>query len=147
MKRFRTKLPWLLAAVVLGTMLLYGFLPEPVSVDLVKVQRGRLEVTVNDDGETRIREKYIVSAPVSGKLLRVQLHAGDVVERGVTELARIEPNAPVLLDARTQAESEARLKASEAGFEQAEATLARANEQLKLADHEYDRAKQLSEKQ
>ncbi|MCA9218463.1 MAG: HlyD family efflux transporter periplasmic adaptor subunit, partial [Planctomycetales bacterium] len=50
-------------------------------------------------------------------------------------------------DARTQAESEARLKASEAGFEQAEATLARANEQLKLADHEYDRAKQLSEKQ
>ena len=146
MKRFRTKLPGLLAVVIVGAMLTYGFWPEPVSVDLVPVQRGRLEVTVNDDGETRIREKYTVSAPVGGKLLRVQLHAGDLVEQGVTELARIEPNAPTLLDARAQAECEARLQASKAALERAQATLVRANEQLELADHEYERAKKLLDK-
>lgn len=146
MRRFRTKIPWLLAVLVVAVTLVYGFLPEPVSVDLVQVQRGLLEVTVNDDGETRIREKYIVSAPVSGKLLRVQLHAGDVVEQGVTELARIEPNAPTLLDARTQAECEARLQASKAALERAVATYDRASEQLELSDHEYERARKLFEK-
>ncbi len=143
MKRPLTKLPWLLAILTVGAGLLYGFWPEPIEVDLVTVTRGSLDVTVDDDGETRIREKYIVSSPVSGKLLRVQLHAGDSVEQGATELARIEPNDPTLLDARTQAECEARLRASEAAFEQAKATLSRANEALELADHEYDRAKQL----
>ncbi|MCA9168938.1 MAG: HlyD family efflux transporter periplasmic adaptor subunit [Planctomycetales bacterium] len=145
MKRIKTKLPWALAMVFVSAMLTYGFWPEPISVDLAKVERGRLLVTVDDDGETRIREKYIVSAPVSGKLLRIELHPGDVVHAGVTELARIEPNSPLLLDARSQAESEARLRAATAALERAEATLGRATEQSALTDHEYDRAKQLLE--
>ena len=141
MKRAVTKLPWMLALIALVALLIYGFWPQPVEVDVVQVTRGSLEVTVNDDGETRIREKYVVSAPVAGKLLRVQLDAGDVVEQGATELARIEPSDPELLDARTQAESEARLRASEASLQQAEATLIRSKEALELADHEYERAK------
>lgn len=143
MKRSLTKLPWLLAVMFVVAMLIYGFWPEPIEVDVVHVTRGSLEVTVNDDGETRIREKYIVSAPVSGKLLRVQLHAGDIVEQGVTELARIEPNDPTLLDARTLAECDARLQASAAALQQAIAKLKRANEALELADHEFLRAKNL----
>ena len=146
MKRIGTKLPWLLAALAAGVLLTYGFWPEPVIVDLVRVERGRIEVTVNDNGETRIREKYIVSAPVSGRLLRVELHAGDVVEQGITELARIEPNPPALLDARTQAECEARLQASMAAFERAKATLTRSSEQQELANHDYERAKMLLNK-
>lgn len=146
MKRSITKLPWLLTVVVVIAMLVFGFWPEPVEVDLVQVTRGSVEVTVNDDGETRIREKYVVSAPVSGKLLRVQLHAGDIVQQGVTELARIEPNDPTLLDVRTQAECEARLQASEAALHQAEATRKRATEALALAEHEYDRAVKLVDK-
>ena len=112
---------------------------------MVEVKRGSFDVTVNDDGETRIREKYIISAPVNGKMLRVQLHAGDVVEQGVTELARIEPSDPVLLDARTQAEYESRVRAAEAALEQANTTVQRAQEALELADHDYERAKRLIE--
>ena len=96
-KRMLTKLPWLLAFVFFAGMLVYGFWPEPIEVDLATVSRGPLEVTVNDDGETRIREKYVVSAPISGKLLRLQLHAGDIVKQGVTELAHIRPADPTLL--------------------------------------------------
>ncbi len=94
MKRAATKIPWTLALIALAALLIYGFWPQPVEVDVAQVTRGSLEVTVNDDGETRIREKYIVSAPVAGKLLRVQLDAGDVVEQGKTELARIQPSDP-----------------------------------------------------
>lgn len=143
MKRTMSRLPWILAAMVLVALMTYGFWPEPVRVELTEVVRGKLEVTVDDDGETRIREKYIVSAPVVGKLLRVQLEAGDRIERGVTELARIEPNMPSLLDARTQAEAEARLSATEAALKQSEAGLNRAKEALELADHEFTRAREL----
>lgn len=143
MKGAKTKLPWILGVIVLAAALLYGFWPEPVEVDLGQVTRGSLTVTVNDDGETRIREKYVVSAPVGGRLLRVQLHAGDPVKRGITELVYIEPGSPPLLDARTQAECEARLHASEAALQQAEAALQRDKEALELAEHEYQRAQEL----
>jgi HlyD family secretion protein len=143
MKRLTTKLPSIIGVILLGTLLLYGFWPKAVEVDLARVTRGSLEVTVNDDGETRIREKYVVSAPVAGKLLRVQLEPGNSVKQGVTELARIEPSDPALLDNRTQAEAEARLRASEAALHQVEATQLRAEEALELASHEYDRAREL----
>ncbi len=147
MKRAVTKLPWMLAMIALAALMIYGFWPQPIEVDVAQVTRGSLEVTVNDDGETRIREKYVVSAPLAGKMLRIQLDAGDVVEQGATELARIEPSDPELLDARTQAASEARLRASEASLQQAEATLMRSKEALELADHEYERAKRSLPKQ
>ncbi len=143
MKRVKTKLPWALPAIALAALLVYGFWPEPVEVDIVHVTKSSLDVTVNDDGETRIREKYIVSAPVAGKLLRVQLHAGDVVKQGVTELAHILPSDPELLDARTRAETEARLRASEALVQQTQANSKRAEETLELAEQRYERAKRL----
>lgn len=143
MKRFKTRLPWIVPALILAALLVYGFWPQPVQVDIALVTRGSIDITVDDDGETRIREKYIVSAPVAGKLLRVQLHAGDDVTRGETELARIEPSDPALLDARTQAESQARLRAAEASVQRTKAVLSQATEGLELADHNYERAKSL----
>lgn len=143
MKKILSKIPWIVIALGLVALLVYGFWPTSIEVDVVEVTQGSLEVTVNDDGETRIREKYIVSAPVAGKMLRLQLDAGDVVEQGVTELARIEPADPTLLDVRTIAEYKARVRAAEASLDQAKATVVRANEALKLADHDYARAKQL----
>ena len=58
----------------------YAFWPQPVEVDLAKVERGSLQVTVDEDGKTRIREKYVVSAPLAGRLLRIDMEAGDPVE-------------------------------------------------------------------
>ncbi len=143
MKKILSKIPWIVIVVGLVALLVYGFWPQPVEVDIVEVNQGSLDVTVNDDGETRIREKYVISAPVNGKMLRIQLHAGDRIEQGVTELARIEPIDPELLDARTEAEYEARVRASEAALDQAKAEVSRAKEALELAEHNYERAKKL----
>lgn len=143
MKRFRRKVPIMVVAVIVAGLLAYGFSPTPVEVDAVAVKRGSFEITVNDDGETRIREKYIVTSPVAGKMLRVELHAGAAVRQRETVLFRIEPRDPTPLDARTQAETEARVRAAEAACKVAEARRSESNEALELAQHEYDRIRDL----
>lgn len=146
MKRIWNRLFWgIVAACVIG-LIGYGFIPQPIPVDMVSPSRGSLEITVDDDGETRIREKYVVSAPVSGKLLRIQLDAGDVVQRGVTEIAQIKPVDPSLLDVRTRAELQARVRAAQAAMQQADAAAKRHREALKLAQQELERAKLLKPK-
>ncbi len=143
MKRLLRRIPVFVVSLLIVVLLVYGFWPTRLPVDVVTVIRGSFDVTVDDDGETQIREKYKVSAPVTGKLARTELHAGDAVEQDVTVLARIEPTDPELLDARTQAESEARVHAAQAACDQADARLNHAKEQFELAGHEYDRAKSL----
>ncbi|MEM9589119.1 MAG: HlyD family efflux transporter periplasmic adaptor subunit [Planctomycetota bacterium] len=105
--------------------------------------RGSLEITVNDDGETRIRDKYILSTTVTGKMLRLDLDAGDEVHAGETELANIQPSDPTLLDPRTQAEAEARLRVAEAAFDQARSKVSRAREVMLLAERDAERATKL----
>ncbi|MCO6454108.1 MAG: HlyD family efflux transporter periplasmic adaptor subunit [Pirellulaceae bacterium] len=143
MKRFPRRLPLYFVLLGLAALLAYGFWPVPVEVEVAQADRGSLVVTVDDDGKTRIREKYVVSAPVGGKLFRIDLEEGDAVEHGVTVLARIEPGDPALLDARAEAEALARVQASEAGVRQADASLLRASEAHHLALNELTRARQL----
>ncbi len=145
-KRNLAKLPWFIASLMLVGFLVYGFWPRAVEIEIVRTTRGSLEVTVDDDGETRIREKYTVAAPVSGKLMRLELHAGDPVVQDRTEIARFEPSDPSLLDARTRAEREARVHAAEASTQQAAEVSKFAQEALELAQHEYDRAQTLVQK-
>lgn len=146
MKRFTRKLPILVIAGTVVGLLAYGFRPVPVDVDVATVERGSFDITVNDDGETRIREKYIVSAPVAGNLQRIELHAGDPVEHGQTILAQLEPGDPTLLDARSEAQAEARVSAAEAAKELASARLTRANEAHDLAEDDFKRATALLQK-
>jgi len=129
-----------LAAIVVG--LGYAFVPEPVDADLVTVERGDLLVTVDEDGKTRIREKYTVSAPLNGRILRISLDPGDPVEAGKTLLTMIEPRDPELLDARTVAQTEASVKAAEAVWRQAEPHLEQARVAQALAEAEVTRARQ-----
>src|SRR5512145_459373 len=103
MARTRQRLLWLAALFALVVGLVYAFLPRAVSVDVANVARGPLQVTINEDGKTRIKERYIVSTPLGGRLLRVELHPGDAVQAGQTLLTAIEPNDPELLDPRTRA--------------------------------------------
>lgn len=142
-KRRWTRLPWILGLSIVIGFLIYGFLPRPVLVDVAQAQRGSLLVAVQDDGETQVKEKYVVSAPVDGKLLRIELEAGDEVKRGETELARIEPSDPDLLDARYRAECEARIRVAEASKERADALLESARESRENTLHDYERAKRL----
>ena len=130
----------LLVALVVGG-LGYAFWPEPAEVDLAQVERGPLQVTVDEDGKTRIREKYVVSAPLVGRLLRIDMEAGDRVVAGQTLLATIEPRDPDLLDARAVAQAEARVKAAAATLKKMEPTLEDVRAAQALAEAELTRAR------
>lgn len=143
MKFLARYLPIIAVALAGIALLVYALWPQPVSVDVVPVTRGPLQVTVDEDGKTRVKERYVVSAPLSGQLSRIELHAGDAVEAGKTLLATIEPTDPALLDARLMAEAESRVKAAEAAQEQATARLEAAREAHDLAEDHLRRAKSL----
>lgn len=130
-------------AILVAAILLYAFIPPAVEVDVTRVARGNLEVTVNEDGKTRIKERYVVSMPLSGELLRVDLHAGDPVRAGDTLLAVIEPGDPALLDVRARAEAVARVKAAEAKQSHCRAQLERARATHAFAQTEHDRSEKL----
>jgi HlyD family secretion protein len=114
-----------LVALAVGAAIVYAFLPKPVPVDLAPVTRGGLRVTVDDDGKTRVRlpERYEISAPLAGKMRRIELEAGDPVVAGETVLAAIEPPDPALLDPRAYATAEASVKEMEKGVEHAAAAV------------------------
>jgi HlyD family secretion protein len=131
-KWLRRAIPVLIIASVLAAIG-YGFWPRPVEVDLAPVSRGPLRVTVDEEGKTRIRERYVVSAPLAGSLMRVQHKAGSPVTAGQTVLAILEPADPSLLNPRERAETEARVKAAEAALKQAGARVKAAEAAHELA--------------
>jgi len=133
-------------SLVAISLLFYAFLPPAVEVDVVPVIRGKLEVTVREDGKTRIKERYVVSTPLGGELLRVDLHAGDRVQAGKSLLAVIEPGDPSLLDARSRTEAEARVKAAEARLRHAQAQLKQAQASHDFAEAQHRRAETLFSK-
>jgi HlyD family secretion protein len=136
----------LVTCVVLALAVGYAFLPGPENVEVRPVRRGLLLVTVDEDGITRVQEKYVVSAPLPGRLSRVQLHAGDPVEAGKTLLTNFDPTAPTLLDARARAEAEARLKVAEASRQRCDPIVERARVTVKFAEEEFERAKLMHER-
>jgi HlyD family secretion protein len=139
MRNLGSKLFVLLVIALIVAGLGYAFLPEPVEVDLVAVERGTLRVTVDEDGKTRIREKYVVSAPLNGRILRISMDPGDRVVAGKTLLTMIEPRDPELLDARSVAQAEARVKAAEAALRQTEPLLEKARAEQAYAEAEFTR--------
>ncbi|SFJ25664.1 efflux RND transporter periplasmic adaptor subunit [Planctomicrobium piriforme] len=130
---------------VLGGALLFAFLPQPVQVEVVQVDRAPLEVAVRDDGRTRVRERYLVSSPIAGQLRRVELEVGDEVQAGQTVIARLVPTIPAFLDPRDQARVEARVSAAQSRLRRAEADLRRAGDELEQARIDLDRSKHLRE--
>ena len=121
----------------------YAFLPQPIAVDMATVDRGPLRVTVDEDGKTRIKERYVVSSPLSGRLLRIELEAGDEVRPGQTLIASIEPTNPDLLDARTLAQAEAKVNAAAAALNRAGPELERARVAMNFAESERKRITEL----
>lgn len=135
----------ILAGLVLaGAAAWWAFQPQPVAVDFAAVERGALEVTVSDDGRTRIIDVYSVSAPVAGTVQRTQGNVGDGVVAGETVVAMIRPAAPAFLDTRSRREAEAALAATEAAVLLAEAQLSEAEAANDLAGNEMRRVQQLA---
>lgn len=123
-------------------LLVWVFRPDPVPVETAAVTRGDLVVEVKAEGEARIREVVVISAPIAGLLQRVTLHSGDPVAAGQT-VARIGPASPALLDARARAIAEATAAAAAAAVELARSQLQQAETASAFARTEADRARTL----
>ena len=116
--------------------------PRAVDVDVAQVARGPLVVTVDEEGETRVRDKFVITAPVGGEVQRIELEPGDPVTRG-TVLARIRPASPSPLDARVRGEMESAVRAAEAAVARARAERDRLAGASALAEQRRDRARRL----
>lgn len=134
---------WGVLALAIVAGLIYAFRPQPVLVDLVTLSPGPMTVTIDEEGETRVRDVYVLSAPVTGRALRIDSELGDQVVANETVLARIEPTDPTFLDLRSRAQAEAQEKAAAAALTLARAELEQAQAELGFATNEVERARRL----
>lgn len=143
MRRIKRIVGWLAALLVVAG-LVFAFRAQPVPVETAPVVRAPLEVAVEGEGRTQVRDRYVVSAPVAGLVPRIALRAGDPVERGQV-LALIEPTVPPLLDVRSREEQVARIRAAEAARDRADAHVALAETAFEHARRELARRRPLAE--
>ena len=119
-RRPRRWLPYA-GAIALLALLVAGFWPQAIPVETAKASVGALRATVNEEGKTRIKQRFLISAPVTGQLRRIPFKAGAEIKAGETVIAVIEPLAPALLDARSRILAEARRDTAAANLERARA--------------------------
>ena len=141
----RSRLYLILGAVALiGAAMAAAFWPRAVMVDMGKVTRGAMIVTIDEEGRTRVREAYVVSTPIAGRLQRVEVNPGDPVTRGETVVAHMRPINPAALDIRTREQARAAVDAAEASLRVARADLNSAIASNDLAASELARTEQLT---
>ncbi|MEJ2407033.1 MAG: hypothetical protein P8171_22665, partial [Candidatus Thiodiazotropha sp.] len=107
------------------------------------LQPGEITVTVDEEGETRVRDVFVLSAPISGRALRIDAEVGDEVQAQQTRIAEIEPTDSTLLDPRSEAQARADIRAAEANLVLAESSVKEARVELDFAKSELNRARKL----
>ncbi|MDV4145932.1 efflux RND transporter periplasmic adaptor subunit [Shimia sp. FJ5] len=120
-----------------------AFWPQPTEVDLGTVKRGAMRLTVDEEARTQVRDPYVVSTPIAGHLLRVDLQPGDRVTQGETIVARMLPTNPAALDIRTREQAGAAIDSAKAALRVAEADLNKALSDRDLAQTALERARKL----
>lgn len=147
---------WTAAALVVVAGIFWLAWPAPVGVDLATVTRGPMEVTIDDEGKTRVRHIYTVSAPVAGKVLRIShptgeqgpsVHVGDQVTANETVVALMQPTPPSFIDVRSHDQLEAEVIAADAAIQQQEAEVRRLEAAVDFSRTEFQRAQTLSRTQ
>ena len=141
-RRWTRRLPWL-GGALLAALIVVGLWPKPLPAEVAVVARGDLVVTVNEEGMTRVKNRYVIASPVAGQLRRIEWKAGAIVEAGKTALAVLESGGADLLDTRSLAQAEARIRASEAAVAQAQAQRARAGASAKMQRDDFTRQQRL----
>lgn len=141
----RKLLTWLIIAG-LAAVVVYALQPRPIEVEVGVVKPGALTVDVSEEGKTRIRNRYVVAAPVAGSMQRVTLKPGDKVESGKTVLTRIEPGIAPLLDARARMQAQAKVDAAIAARSRANESIEMVRTGLKYAQANWERVKNPIEK-
>jgi HlyD family secretion protein len=165
MKLLLRRIVWLVVGLGVVGVVALAFRPTPLAVDVARVERGVLRVTVDTEAKTRLRDRFVVSAPVAGRLARITLEAGDTVEQGAV-VARLDP---LPLDAAVReaqarlaewqaqregvatlrpkpealAQGQARVRAAEAAQREAEAMVDKAQAALEQARRDLQRAQRL----
>ncbi len=139
------KLGWVLGAGLVVVAIAMGFMPSAVLVDTAAVERGVFEVTVREEGKTRVVERYVVSSPVSAYARRVELEVGDDVTEGEV-LVYLEPLRSQVLDPRSRAAAEARVSAAQAGLLVAQQNVDAAEADADYAVSDLERVRQLQER-
>lgn len=142
----RTVIASLIGLAAIGALLWTSFRPDPVPVDLYTVISGPLQVTVDVDGQTRVRELYEIAAPISGVVRRSPVAVGDPVIGRETVVAFVDPVAPSLLDTRSRLQADALVSEAEAALHVAETELRRAVEEKIHTQSQFDRARTLVER-
>ena len=139
-KNLRGRILTVLVVLVLAALIAWALRPSAILVETAKVSRGPMEVTVNQEGETRIHDRFVLSSPIVGRLLRIDLDDGDPVRAGQV-VARIDPTP---LNQREREEVSARVQSAEAALRQAKAREAHARADRDQARRDRDRAESLA---
>ena len=137
---------WSLIAAAALVVIFMAIRPQPVWVESVAASRQNLEVTIVEEGQTRVQDRYVISAPVAGYLRRIELQVGDAVEQGQL-LTRLEPLRSEVLDARSRAEAQARVAAAQASLQAAQQQVTASEADEKLARQELSRLQTLAPQQ
>ncbi len=133
-----------LVGAALLALIVAGLWPAPLPVETATARRTDLAATVNEEGVTQVRHRYVVSSPVSGQLRRITLKPGAAVVANDTVLAVLEPAVGDILDNRSRAQAEARVRAAESQVAQAEANRDRAAAAYELTRTEAARQRTLA---
>ena len=139
---------WLLLSIVgvVLLLLIWAFMPRPLLVDTGVVQRGAMYETIDDEGKTRVRDAYVVSTPVTGRLLRIDVEPGDPVVQDKTVIARMLPSNPIALDSRSREQARAAVSSAEAAVRLARAELNKAMADIELSRTELGRITDLQKR-
>lgn len=139
------KIAYVLGALVLAALLVWSLAPQPLLVEAATAKSGSMQVTIEEEGVTRVKHRYIVSAPVAGYLHRIDRSVGDNVAAGAV-LATLEPLPSSVLDPRARAEAQARVSAAQASLHSAEQQVAAARADADFAGSELRRKQPLANK-
>lgn len=138
-----TKISIGVASLALAALLAWAFAPRPIEVEVAKARVGAFEQTITEDGKTRLHQRYVVSAPLAGRLSRITLTEGDRVEANAV-VATLTPVLSPMLDERSRSEQNSRVEASEANVQRASARIARTRIALEQARNDLQRTELLA---
>lgn len=141
--RWRRWAPWALAALVAAVLAFWAFQPRPLLVEVAPVTTGRFEQAIEEDGQLRLKHRYLISAPTQAELARPTLKVGDAVRAGDV-VATLAPVAPQMIDARTRLVLQQRVGSADAVRRASSAQLQRLDTALAQASLEAERAQKLA---
>lgn len=145
LKKIKTVIKYAIGGLLLG-LLVFAFIPEPVPVDMGVVQRGDVLIALDGEGKTRIHDIYTVSAPIEGRVTRIEIEPGDDVRAGETVIANMHPADPRFLDSRSETQARADVEGAVAGLALGRSQVKQAEAQLDFANAEYKRSEELFRK-